>query len=65
MCEVKIVSLILFCVSLAQISFAANITYVDVNGANDPGTGSYEETFRRIQDAIDAAKTAARRLTYV
>ena len=30
--------------------------YVDVNGPNDPGTGRYEDPFRRIQDAINYAK---------
>jgi len=46
---------VLFVVSAASISNAANIIYVDVNGPNDPGAGSYEDPFRRIQDAIDTA----------
>ncbi len=46
---------VLFVVSAASISNAADIIYVDVNGPNDPGTGSYEDPFRRIQDAIDSA----------
>ncbi len=46
---------VLFVVSAASISNAADIIYVDVNGPNDPGTGSYEDPFRRIQDAIDTA----------
>lgn len=32
---------------------AAKTLYVDVNGPNDPGTGSYQDPFRRIQEAID------------
>ncbi len=32
---------------------AAKTLYVDVNGPNDPGVGSYEDPYRRIQDAID------------
>ena len=46
---------VLFFVSVASISNAADIIYVDVNGPNTPGTGSYEDPFRRIQDAIDSA----------
>jgi len=46
---------VLLVVSAASISNAADIIYVDVNGPNDPGTGSYEDPFRRIQDAIDSA----------
>ncbi len=46
---------VLFVVSIVSISNAADIIYVDVNGPNDPGTGSYEDPFRRIQDAIDSA----------
>jgi hypothetical protein len=34
---------------------AADIVYVDVNAPNSPGTGSYTDPFRKIQDAIDAA----------
>ncbi len=36
---------------------AAKTIYVDVNGPNDPGTGSYNDPFQRIQDAIDSANT--------
>jgi len=46
---------VLFVVCAASISNAADIIYVDVNGPNDPGTGSYNEPFREIQDALDAA----------
>lgn len=33
----------------------ADTIYVDVNGPNDPGTGTYGDPFRRIQAAIDWA----------
>jgi hypothetical protein len=33
----------------------ANVIYVDCNGLNDPGTGTIEDPFRRIQAGIDAA----------
>lgn len=36
-------------------SCTAETIYVDVAGPNDPGTGGYEDPFRRIQDAIDLA----------
>lgn len=55
MFRTKALLCVLFVVSAASISNAANIIYVDVNGPNDPGTGSYEDPFRRIQYAIDAA----------
>jgi hypothetical protein len=41
--------------SIASASTAFNIVYVSVNGPNDPGSGTYEDPFRRIQDAIDIA----------
>jgi hypothetical protein len=46
---------VLFVVSVVSISNAADIIYVDINGPNAPGTGSHEDPFRRIQDAIDSA----------
>lgn len=36
-------------------SSASNIIYVDVNGPNEPGTGTLDDPFRLIQDAIDSA----------
>ena len=42
-------------VVLAGGNCAAKTLYVDVNGPNNPGTGSYEDPFLRIQDAIDSA----------
>jgi hypothetical protein len=52
----KVFLVILFSVYVVSSSNAENIIYVDVNAPNDPGTGSYEDPFRRIQDAIDAAE---------
>ncbi|MHC4721096.1 MAG: right-handed parallel beta-helix repeat-containing protein [Planctomycetota bacterium] len=43
--------LALYCNTVA----AGDVIYVDVNGSNDPGTGSYEDPFRRIQTGIDDA----------
>jgi len=51
----KTVVTILFSFCLVSISNAANVIYVDVNGPNDPGTGTFDDPFRRIQDAIDDA----------
>jgi hypothetical protein len=34
---------------------AANVIYVDCNGLNDPGSGTIQDPFRRIQAGIDAA----------
>lgn len=55
MCKLKTLVIILFSVSLVSISNAASIIYVDVNGPNDPGTGTFDDPFRKIQDAIDDA----------
>lgn len=55
MCKSKTVVIILFGLFLVSISNAAEVIYVDVNGPNDPGTGTIVDPFRRIQDAIDAA----------
>jgi len=51
----KALLIILFSLSVVLISNAANIIYVDVNGPNDPGTGTFDDPFRKIQDAIDDA----------
>ncbi len=47
------ISLVFFLVSASN---ATNIFYVDVNGPNDPGSGTFEEPFLRIKDAIDIAQ---------
>jgi len=39
----------------ASVLQAGDIFYVDVNGPNDPGTGSVDDPFRKIQDAINDA----------
>jgi len=33
------------------------VVYVDVNSPNVPGSGTYDDPFRRIQDALDSAYT--------
>jgi len=40
---------------LCTTSNGFNLIYVDANGPNDPGTGSFEDPYRRIQAAIDDA----------
>lgn len=52
-------SIVLSVVIIAELLWAgsycaAATLYVDVNGPNVPGTGSYEDPYRRIQDAIDS-----------
>ncbi|UCE98838.1 MAG: hypothetical protein JSV82_06520 [Planctomycetota bacterium] len=47
--------ILLVCLSAVSISNAENIIYVDVNGPNDPGTGTFNDPFRKIQYAIDDA----------
>lgn len=47
---------IIVLVLLSAVNYcAADTIYVDANGPNDPGTGSYEDPFQRIQHAIDSA----------
>lgn len=56
MCKSKTVVIILLLgFLLASISNAAEVIYVDVNGPNDPGTGVFDDPFRKIKYAIDAA----------
>lgn len=50
-----IVAIILCGLCFVSISNAANVIYVDANGPNDPGTGTFDDPFGRIQDAIDAS----------
>jgi hypothetical protein len=42
------------CIAVS-VSSATNIIYVDASSPNDPGTGTSEDPFRRIQDGIDYA----------
>ncbi len=49
----KALLIIMFGMVVVSFSHAANILYVDVNSPNDPGSGMFEDPFRKIQDAID------------
>ena len=53
--KAKVLLIIVLVLSIASVSNAINVIYVDVNGPNDPGTGTSSDPFRRIQDAIDDA----------
>ncbi len=53
--KIKILLIAVLVLSIASFSNAINIIYVDVNGPNDPGTGTFDDPFRRIQNAIDVA----------
>lgn len=55
MYKTKVLSTIVLIFFIASVSNALSIVYVDVNGPNDPGTGTFDDPFRRIQDAIDSA----------
>ena len=46
---------VVFVLLWACISSSAQTIYVDVEGPHDPGSGTLEDPFRRIQVAIDAA----------
>jgi len=46
---------IVFILSWTCISGSAEIIYVDVDGPNDPGSGTFEDPFLRIQAGIDTA----------
>ncbi len=46
---------LLFILLWACTLSSAEIIYINVNGPNDPGTGTFEDPFRRIQPGIDAA----------
>jgi hypothetical protein len=41
--------------TVASLSSAVSIVYVDVSGPNTPGTGSLFDPFQKIQDALDVA----------
>ena len=49
--NIVLIIALLWCVDYC----AAEVIYVNVNGPNEPGTGTYENPFRRIQDGIDSA----------
>jgi hypothetical protein len=40
---------------IASVSSAGDVIYVDVYAPNDPGTGTFNDPFLRIQDAINSA----------
>lgn len=46
---------IVLVLTFVSVSRAGGIFYVDVNGPNDPGTGTSDDPFRKIQDAINDA----------
>ncbi|MCJ7730094.1 MAG: hypothetical protein MUO27_09495, partial [Sedimentisphaerales bacterium] len=51
----KVLIIVLFVCLAVSASNAANIIYVDANSPNDPGSGTVEDPFRRIQDGINSA----------
>ncbi|MGB8226219.1 MAG: hypothetical protein WCE45_05065 [Sedimentisphaerales bacterium] len=55
MYRIKILLGLAVILSVTSASIASNTIYVDVNGPNDPGSGTYNDPFRRIQAGINAA----------
>ena len=55
MYKARALLVIVLTLCITSVSSAFDIVYVDADGPNDPGTGSYEDPFRRIQHAIDSA----------
>jgi hypothetical protein len=55
--KAKILLIAVIVLSITSFSNAINVVYVDVNGPNNPGTGTSDDPFRKIQNAIDAANT--------
>ena len=53
--KIRILLITAVVLSVASLSNAISIIYVDVNGPNDPGTGTAESPFLKIQNAINAA----------
>lgn len=51
----NLAAIVLCVLFVTSASVASNIIYVDAGGPNDPGTGTSEDPFRSIQDAIEAA----------
>jgi len=51
----KVLITAVFVCLAVSVSNAANTIYVDAASPNDPGTGTSEDPFRRIQDGIDYA----------
>ena len=57
MYKIKFLSPILLILFAACTSRASEFIYVDASGPNAPGTGSYDDPFQRIQDAIEDPNT--------
>jgi parallel beta-helix repeat protein/predicted outer membrane repeat protein len=55
--KVKFLSPIVLILFVVCTVSAGDVIYVDASGPNAPGTGSYEDPFRRIQDAIDSGRS--------
>ena len=55
MCRIKVLLGLAVILAVASASIASNAIYVAVNSPNDPGSGTYTDPFRRIQDAINIA----------
>ncbi len=51
----RFLAILLFCASVVSVCNGGNIIYVEASGPNDPGTGAFNDPFRRIQGGIDAA----------
>ncbi len=55
MYRIKVLLSLAVILSITSASIAFNTIYVDANSPNNPGSGTYEDPFRKIQDAIYAA----------
>jgi parallel beta-helix repeat protein len=53
----KVLITVVFVCLAVSASNAAGIIYVDVNSPNDPGTGTFGDPFRKIQDGINSSLT--------
>lgn len=53
--KTKVFLVVILFLFLCTTSNGFNLIYVDANGPNNPGTGSFEDPYRRIQTAIDSA----------
>jgi parallel beta-helix repeat protein len=55
MYKYKVLMTAVFICLAVSASNAANVIYVDASSPNDPGSGTFEDPFRRIKTGIDAA----------
>jgi len=53
--RLRFLAVLLFCTSVVPVCSGGDIIYVATSGPNDPGTGTFNDPFRRIQYGIDAA----------